>query len=180
MKPTTHILGVALLAAAPVAAAPTQEDIDAREPADIEVPRGDVVEKVIPTPSDRDRTDTRDAADMGPVPDLSREMLDDIQAVIDSVRSKTAMPDEPLSHLASEASVHILPISGLEGHQAYHAQTLREVLRENHEIIADIRDQIRLNIFAMRALQDEGFAAEDVLTWETAGTDDVTIVVDDR
>ncbi|EAQ02268.1 hypothetical protein OB2597_19336 [Pseudooceanicola batsensis HTCC2597] len=176
---TTFLTGLGTLAIGTAVAAQTQQDIEAQEPADIEIPRGEVVEEVVPTPPEDAAQENSETAERGPEPDPSREMFDDMQAVIDSVRSKTAVPQDPLAHLETVAEVHILPVSDLEGTQDYHAQSLREVLRENREIIADIRSQIGLNIFAVRALESEGYAAEDVLTWETAGTDDVTIVVDD-
>ncbi|GGM12844.1 hypothetical protein GCM10011534_38620 [Pseudooceanicola nanhaiensis] len=181
MKTTACALGILMLAAAPAAAAPTQEDSGASASAGTQDPAADVTRPPSdPETASSDADTKEDAATNVEDSYPSRDMLDDVQAVIDSVRSKTAMPQDPLSHLSSQGSVHVVPISDLEGNDAYHAQSLTEVLRENAEVIAGIRDQIRLNIFARRALESAGFTAEDILTWETAGTEDVTIIVDDR
>ncbi|WP_375175025.1 hypothetical protein [Pseudooceanicola sp.] len=113
-------------------------------------------------------------------PDPSLAMFDDRQSVIDSVRSKTAMPDDPLSHLQTKENVRILELSELEGADTYHLQTLDEVLQENRATIDEIRRQARANIFVVRAFEDEGYPVGKTLTWETAGTAIVTFVVDDR
>ncbi|MGR3455769.1 hypothetical protein [Pseudooceanicola sp.] len=176
------VLGLALTAAGAAGAqAPDEDDVDAREPADIEIPKGEVVERVIPDPAgDEDATaQVEEERPRDPVPDPSQEMFDDVQAVIASARSKTPMPDDPLDHLDAESEVHVLPVSTLEGTEAFHALPLSEVLRENREILEEARDQIRQNIYVNRALESAGYTLADVVTWETAGTDDVTIVVDD-
>jgi len=176
------VLGLALTAAGAAGAqAPDEDDVDAREPADIEIPLGDVVERVIPGTTDEAEASPQDepGRPRDPVPDPSQEVFDDVQAVIASARSKTPMPDDPLDHLSAESEVHVLPVSTLEGAEEFHALPLSEVLRENSGILAEARDQIRLNIFVDRALEDAGYTIDDVVTWETAGTDDVTIVVDD-
>lgn len=176
-----NVLSVFLvLGAGSVASAATQSESDAGGQADVDSRRSAVVEGVSPTQSDEDRVPSSGSSRNEAAPDPSREMLHDFQTVIDSVRSKTPRPKDPLAHLDSEAEVTILPISRLEGGDAYHAQSLEEALEENQEIIVQLRDQIRMNIHVVRALESEGFTADDVLTWETAGTDDVTVVVDDR
>jgi len=126
-----------------------------------------------------DRDDERnppETADNG----QSEEMLSNVQAVIASVRSQSTMPDEPLSHLRSTEEVRIVPFSSLPGQDEPHSPTLDEALSENAEAIAAIRGEIGSNIYAMRALEADGMTADDVLTFETAGTQQVTIIVDDR
>lgn len=177
MRMVKRALAAGLSIAVTSVSAQTQQDIEAEEPADVTIPRGEIVEPADPGEG-VSRKDTLEAEGTGPDPSLV--MFDDMQAVIDSVRSKTPMPEEPLAHLDGQKEVHVLAVSELPGQDAYHAQTLDEVLRDDHEAIAAIRDEIGLNIYAVRALNGAGFSPDDVLTWETAGTDDVTIVVDDR
>lgn len=108
------------------------------------------------------------------------EMLDTLRSVVDSIRSKTAMPERPFAHLGRDEEIHIIPISAVEERDPGAEMTLDEALAENREAIDAIRDQVRLSIHAVEALEAEGYAADQVLTWEFAGTEDLAIVVDDR
>lgn len=118
--------------------------------------------------------------------DPSVIMLDSVRQVIDSIRSKTVMPQKPLEHLQKPSNVRIILFSDLQGKdRAYDVtargeKTVDEVLWENRETILKIRDQLRVNFAAVRALDAAGFTADQVLTWETAGTELLAIVVDDR
>lgn len=118
--------------------------------------------------------------------DPSVAMLGSVRQVIDSIRSKTAMPQNPLEYLEDTDNVQIIPFSALEGMDRDYDVTVRgdksvdQALRENRETIFRIRDQLRTNFAAMRALETAGFTADQVLTWETSGTALLAIVVDDR
>ena len=112
--------------------------------------------------------------------DRAVEMLTTRRAVIDSIRSKTAMPERPFAHLDETEEIRIISLSTVETTEEGHDLTLTEALVTNLGTIRDIRDQIRLNIHAVRALEAEGYTADDVLTWEFGGTAGLAIVVDDR
>ena len=112
--------------------------------------------------------------------DRSVKMLDTVPALIESIRSKTATPEQPLAHLETARHVVIIPFTTLEGSGRDHDLTVNEALRQNAGTIREIRDQIRLNVHAVRALEAEGYSADQVLTWESSGTEVLAIVVDDR
>ena len=112
--------------------------------------------------------------------DISIRMLDTVPAVIDSVRSKTPMPDEPLSHLESVSQVRILRLTELEGGKPALMQTLDEEIRAHREELEVALDQARTNMIVRRAFEQEGYSLDNLLTWETGGTTVATFVVDDR
>ena len=175
----------------PVLAQSTQQDIEAEQSPTLEMPESGVVSEEaadaddpsdIGVESNFESTGTHPVADseMPAGADPSFAMLNDRRKLMDSIRSKTAQPDEPLSHLDSLRDVYILPLSAVAEQGNYDGPALDEVLRDRSDIVAEYREQMGSNPLVRVKLDEAGFTQADVLTWETAGTEVATVVVDDR
>ncbi|MEQ8294004.1 MAG: hypothetical protein RIA08_17510 [Roseovarius sp.] len=185
----------------PLLAQSTQEDIEAEQSPTLEMPDSGVVDEEaagaeVDDPSDvgvetnfesaADEPGTAPVTDPADDPEMpasarpSYEMLNDKRKLMDSIRSKTAAPDEPLSHLEHLTDVYVLPLSEVKDQGNYEGPPMDEVLQDRHDIVDDYRNQMNRNPLVRLKLDEAGFTHEDVLTWETAGTVVATIVVDDR
>ncbi|WP_284164763.1 hypothetical protein [Frigidibacter sp. SD6-1] len=106
--------------------------------------------------------------------------------MIDSIRSKTALRQDPLEQLQYSGGVRILRFSRLAGEDRdytvtpYGDRSVDQRLKENRDTIIGSRNQLRVSPIAMRALDREGFSLDQVITRETGGTALLAIVVDER
>lgn len=200
---TLPLAAIALLLAGaqPLLAQSTQQDIEAEQSPTLEMPESGVVDEEaagseVDDPSDvgvetnfdsaEDEPDTAPETDPAADPDMpasarpSYEMLNDRRKLADSIRSKTAAPDAPLSHLEDLADVYILPLSEVKEQGNYEGPPMDEILEGKQDMVAAYRSQMANNQLVRLKLDEAGFTHEDVLTWETAGTAVATVVVDDR
>ncbi|MEQ8895561.1 MAG: hypothetical protein RID23_00595 [Roseovarius sp.] len=186
-------LALLLASGQPLLAQSTQQDVEAEESPQVDVPRSEVVEEGTAEPDVDDPSDVGvesnfESTGTEPVtdPELptgadpSLEMVNDMRKLLDSIRSKTPRPKEPLSHLDSLEDVYVLPLSAVEHQESEDGPTLDEVLQANQEAVAEYRQQLGENELVLTKLEEAGFTPADVLTWETAGTEVATVVVDDR
>ncbi|KZY34510.1 hypothetical protein A3731_18930 [Roseovarius sp. HI0049] len=198
-------LTVLLAGSQPLLAQSTQQDIEAEESPTIEMPDSGVVDEEAADAEKRDPSDVGvetnfESSDTEPAPEAaaepeadqaadldlpgsarpSYEMLNDTRKLMDSIRSKTAQPDEPLSHLDNLTDVFILPLSKVKDEGNYEGPPMDEILAGKQDMVAEYRSQMANNQLVRLKLDEAGFSHEDVLTWETAGTAVATVVVDDR
>lgn len=173
---TLVALTLFLTATQPLAAQVTQQDMEAEAEETVDPGTEDIVEEVGPVRS------PEAAEGEGAQPsslEQARLMLNDMTGVVQSIRSKSAMPSDPLSHLDSILEVHFVKLSSIAVKSDLSELSADEQLRDYDEGISNARAHIGKNEYVMNALHNRGYELQDVVTWETGGTADVLIVVDD-
>ncbi|MWD28910.1 hypothetical protein E0K89_015635 [Aquicoccus sp. SCR17] len=174
---TLVALTLFLTATQPLAAQVTQQDMEAEAEETVNPSTEDIVEPAGPAGS----PEAAEAeGDTSSALEQARTMLDDMTGVVQSIRSKSEMPSDPLSHLDSILEVHFVKLSSITVKSDLSELSADEKLRDYDEGISNAQAHIGKNEYVMNALHNRGYELQDVVTWETGGTADVLIVVDDR
>ncbi|QDC08216.1 nicotinate phosphoribosyltransferase [Oceanicola sp. D3] len=90
----------------------------------------------------------------------------------------TAGAAAEIKALGADVTVDTVLLSEIEG--AERANALDTALNAQANVMAGFHDAIEANSELTAALEEEGFAADDVVGFESEGEGDVTLVIDDR
>lgn len=100
--------------------------------------------------------------------------------VVASVQNGDRSAEGAFDEVSEETSIETVLLSELQGEGAENAASLDQVLEQESSEIAIWHAEIAGNTALHDELEQQGFSASDVVAWNTDGSGEVTLVVDDR